>query len=60
MPGQSQAVRRLRRFKPRHLVTDQDLNLLVDAIKGLDRRLAALQAGRKQSPGKGKLSPGKR
>ena len=61
MPGQSQAVRRLRRFKPGHLVTDQDLNLLVDAIKDLDRRLAALQtAARKQSPGKGKPSPGKR
>ena len=53
MPSQSQAVRRLRRFKPGHLVTDQDLNLFVDAIKDLDRRLAALQAAlRKLSAGK--------
>ena len=53
MPSQSQAVRRLRRFKPGHLVTDQDLNLFVEAIKDLDRRLAALQAARrKRSSGK--------
>ena len=53
MPSQSQAVRRLRRFKPGHLVTDQDLNLFVDAIKDLDRRLTALQAAfRKLRPGK--------
>jgi hypothetical protein len=48
MPSQSQAVRRLRRFKPGHLVTDQDLNLFVEAIKDLDRRLAALQAARRR------------
>jgi hypothetical protein len=53
MPRQSEAVRRLRRFKPGHLVTDQDLNLFVEAIKDLDRRLAALQAAvRKLSSGK--------
>ena len=44
MPSQSEAVRRLRRFEPGHLVTDQDLNLFVEAIEDLDRRLAALQA----------------
>jgi hypothetical protein len=53
MPNQSQAVRRLRRFKPGHLVTDQDLNLFVEAIKDLDRRLAAVEAAlQKRSSGK--------
>ena len=54
MASQSQPVRRLRRFKPGHLVTDQDLNLFVEAIKDLDRRLAALEAAFQ------KLSPGRR
>jgi hypothetical protein len=53
MPNQSQAVRRLRRFKPGHLVTDQDLNLFVEAIKDLDRRLAAVEAAfKKRSSGR--------
>jgi hypothetical protein len=55
MPSESNAIRRLRRFKPGDLVTDQDLNLLIDAIKDLDRRLAALQAAlRKRGSGKKK------
>ena len=54
MASQSQPVRRLRQFKPGHLVTDQDLNLFVEAIKDLDRRLAALEAAFQ------KLSPGRR
>ena len=55
MPSQSPAVRRLRRFKPGQLVTDQDLNLIVEAIKDLDRRLAAVQAAVRK-PGAGKPS----
>ena len=44
MDRQSQPIRRLRQFKPGHLVTDQDLNLFVDAIRDLDRRLGTVQA----------------
>jgi hypothetical protein len=44
MPSRSQPVRRLHRFTPGHLVTDQDLNLFVDAIRDLDRRLRTLEA----------------
>jgi len=43
MAGQSNPVSKLRRFKPGHLVTDQDLNLFVDAIKSLDKRLAVVE-----------------
>lgn len=54
MASPSQPVRRLHRFKPGHLVTDQDLNLFVDAIKDLDRRLRTLEAAfRKLRVGKG-------
>ena len=54
MGRQSQPIRRLRRFKPGHLVTDQDLNLFVDAIRDLDRRLGTLEAAfRKLRAGKG-------
>jgi hypothetical protein len=54
MGRQSQPVRRLRRFKPGDLVTDQDLNLFVDAIRDLDRRLRTLEAAfRKLRAGKG-------
>jgi hypothetical protein len=42
MASQSKAVRQLRPFKPGHLVTDRDLNLFVDAIKSLDKRLAVV------------------
>ena len=43
MASQSKAVSQLRRFKPGHLVTDRDLNLFVDAIKSLDKRLAVVE-----------------
>jgi hypothetical protein len=44
MASQSQPIKRLHRFEPGHLLTEHDLNLFVDAIKDLDRRLAALEA----------------
>ena len=45
MASQSQPIKRLHRFEPGHLLTEHDLNLFVDAIKDLDRRLTALEAG---------------
>ena len=51
---QSQPIGRLHRFKPADLVTAQDLNLFVDAIRDLDRRLGTLEAAfRKHRAGKG-------
>ena len=38
------AIKRLQQFKAGHLLTANDLNLLVDAIKELDRRLTILEA----------------
>ena len=53
MARQSQPIKRLHRFEPGHLLTEHDLNLFVDAIKDLDRRLTALEAGcRKLRAGK--------
>ena len=53
MASQSQPIKRLHRFQPGHLLTEHDLNLFVDAIKDLDRRLAALEAAcRKLRAGK--------
>ena len=53
MASQSQPIKRLHRFEPGHLLTEHDLNLFVDAIKDLDRRLTALEAGcRKLRAGK--------
>jgi hypothetical protein len=51
---QSQPIGRLQRFKPGDLVAGQDLNLLVDAMRDLDRRLGTLEAAfRKLRAGKG-------
>jgi hypothetical protein len=53
MASQSQPIKRLHRFEPGHLLTENDLNLFVDAIEDLDRRLAALEAAcRKLRAGK--------
>ncbi len=54
MASRSQPIKRLHRFEPGRLLTDDDLNRFVDAIKDLDRRLAALEAARRKLPaGKG-------
>jgi hypothetical protein len=54
MASQSESIKRLHRFKAGHLLTEYDLNLFVDAIKELDKRLAALEAAfRKLRAGKG-------
>ena len=55
MASQSQPIKRLHRFEPGHLLTENDLNLFVDAIEDLDRRLAALEAAcRSSAPAKDK------
>jgi hypothetical protein len=36
-------IEAIQRFEPGHLITAEDLNELVDAIKELDRRLRALE-----------------
>ena len=53
MASQPQPIKRLQRFKAGHLLTEYDLNLFVDAIMDLDKRLAALEAAfRKLRAGK--------
>ncbi len=36
-------IQAIQRFEPGHLITAEDLNELVEAIKELDRRLRALE-----------------